>query len=199
LEDRSARLSRIKEDVQAVDRHGFGTGWHRSYATTVGHRFGAGGVDTRCARRNIAMNTGDSTMDALHPILRVARPTDDLARLMPFYRDGLGLSVLGQFTDHDGFDGVMLGWEGSCYHLEFTRSQRHTAGRAPTADNLLVFYLPERSAWEVAVARMRGNGFEPVAALNPYWDRLGTTFEDPDGYRVVLQQARWTDTASRGR
>jgi hypothetical protein len=26
-------------------------------------------------------------------------------------------------------------------------------------------------------------------AFNPYWDRSGRTFEDPDGYRVVLQNA----------
>ena len=130
-------------------------------------------------------------MDTYHPVLRVARPTDDLERLLPFYRDGLGLNVLSRFTDHEGFDGVMLGWDRSPYHLEFTRSHGHIAGRAPTLDNLLVFYLPERSIWEAAIARMRRAGFEPVAAFNPYWDRLGATFEDPDGYRVVLQQARW--------
>ena len=130
-------------------------------------------------------------MDTYHPVLRVARPTDDLERLLPFYRDGLGLNVLSRFTDHEGFDGVMLGWDRSPYHLEFTRSHGRIAGRAPTLDNLLVFYLPERSIWEAAIARMRRAGFEPVAAFNPYWDRLGATFEDPDGYRVVLQQARW--------
>jgi len=26
---------------------------------------------------------------------------------------------------------------------------------------------------------------------NPYWDRCGLTFEDPDGYRVVLQRENW--------
>jgi hypothetical protein len=39
---------------------------------------------------------------------------------------------------------------------------------------------------------MRDAGFEPVKAFNPYWDREGGTFEDPDGYRIVLQQAAWT-------
>jgi len=43
------------------------------------------------------------------PILRVARPSDDLDRLLIFYRDGLGLDVLFRFEDHQGFDGVMLG------------------------------------------------------------------------------------------
>ena len=126
------------------------------------------------------------------PILRVARPSDDIDALLPFYRDGLGLSVLYRFQDHDGFDGVMLGHAEAPYHLEFTRARGHTAGRAPTADNLLVFYLPEASEWQAAVQRMQAAGFAPVRAFNPYWDRDGATFEDPDGYRVVLQKAAWT-------
>lgn len=126
------------------------------------------------------------------PILRVARPTDDLNALLPFYRDGLGLKVLYRFQDHDGFDGVMLGQDGWPYHLEFTRSAHHTAGRAPSQDNLLVFYLPEEGTWRVAVERMHKAGFARVVAFNPYWDRGGATFEDPDGYRIVLQNAPCT-------
>jgi hypothetical protein len=45
--------------------------------------------------------------------------------------------------------------------------------------------------WEIAVESMRSAGFEPVPAFNPYWDRNGITFEDPDGYRTVLQNAGW--------
>lgn len=40
----------------------------------------------------------------------------------------------------------------------------HCAGHAPTADN---------------------------RSFNSYWDRVGVTFEDPDGYRVVLQRDAW--------
>ena len=125
------------------------------------------------------------------PTLRIARPSDDLDRLLPFYIDGVGLRLLTRFEDHDGFDGVMLGLPGAPYHLEFTRAQGHAAGRAPTQDNLLVFYLPERAAWQEAVKRMRTAGFQPVPAFNPYWDREGATFEDPDGYRVVFQNSLW--------
>jgi catechol 2,3-dioxygenase-like lactoylglutathione lyase family enzyme len=125
------------------------------------------------------------------PVLRVARPSDDLDPLLKFYRDGLGFSLLYRFEDHDGFDGIMLGQEGAPYHFEFTRTRGHAAGRAPTMDNLVVFYLPDASAWRAAVARMRAAGFAPVASFNPYWDRQGVTFEDPDGYRVVLQNAAW--------
>jgi catechol 2,3-dioxygenase-like lactoylglutathione lyase family enzyme len=126
------------------------------------------------------------------PILRVARPTDDLDALLPFYQQGLGLKILYRFEDHDGFDGVMLGHERAPYHFEFTRARGHTAGRAPTRDNLIVFYLPDPEDWRAAVQRLRDAGFPPVPAFNPYWDRDGLTFEDPDGYRVVLQRAAWT-------
>jgi catechol 2,3-dioxygenase-like lactoylglutathione lyase family enzyme len=123
--------------------------------------------------------------------LRVARPTDDLAAVVAFYRDGLGFELLYEFADHDGFDGVMLGHKGAAYHLEFTRKAGHTVGRAPTPDNLLVFYLADETEWTAAVARMERAKSPPVPAFNPYWDRNGRTYEDPDGYRVVLQNTAW--------
>lgn len=125
------------------------------------------------------------------PTLRVARPSDDIDALLPFYRDGLGLNVLYRFEGHDGFDGVMLGREGAPYHFEFTRKRGHKAGRAPTEDNLLVFYHSDAADWHAAIRRMRGAGFAPVPSFNPFWDRNGATFEDPDGYRIVLQNASW--------
>lgn len=125
------------------------------------------------------------------PKLRVARPTDDLEALIRFYRDGLGLQILSRFENHEGFDGVMLGCAGASYHFEFTHAHGHSAGRAPTRDNLLVFYLPDRTEWEIAVRSMQDGGFQPVPSFNPYWDRNGATFEDPDGYRIVLQNSAW--------
>jgi hypothetical protein len=124
--------------------------------------------------------------------LRVARPSDNLDALVPFYRDGLGLEVLGLFNDHGGFDGIMLGRDGAPYHFEFTRSHTHRAGKAPTTDNLLVFFIADPVAWQHSVDRMQEAGFSPVPSFNPYWDRAGCTFEDPDGYRVVLQRGTWT-------
>lgn len=125
------------------------------------------------------------------PKLRVARPTDNIEALIPFYRDGLGLRVLYRFENHDGFDGVMLGAPGAPYHFEFTRKPGHSAGRAPSHDNLLVFYHPDAEEWQRAVRRMTDHGFEPVPSFNAYWDQEGRTFEDADGYRVVIQQADW--------
>ena len=127
-----------------------------------------------------------------HSILRVARPTDNLPALLRFYCDGLGLEQLTSFAGPNGFDGVMLGHPNAPYHLEFTHQPGHVVGRAPTPDNLLVFYLPEQADWQAAVRRMAAAGFAPVPSYNPYWDALGRTYEDPDGYRVVLQHAAWS-------
>lgn len=124
--------------------------------------------------------------------LRVARPTDHFSEVLQFYRDGLGLVQLGAFEDHDGFDGVMLGMPGASYHFEFTRKRGHAAGRAPTEDNLIVFYLPDKSEWQAVVDRMIAIGYSPRPSFNPYWDRAGITFKDPDGYRVVLHNASWS-------
>ena len=125
--------------------------------------------------------------------LRVARPTDRLDEVVRFYRDAIGLVEIGSFQNHEGFDGVMLGAPGAAYHLEFTQQRGHVAGRAPTQESLLVFYLPDREEWRAAVERMIRAGYAPVPSCNPYWDRSGCTFEDPDGYRVVFQNAVWPE------
>lgn len=127
-----------------------------------------------------------------YPKLRVARPTDNFDALKTFYMDGLGLEVLFEFVNHDGFDGLIVGAPFCSYHFEFTKKSGHTAGRAPSEDNLLVFYLPDEREWKQAIERMYSAGFLPVRSFNPYWDRCGQTFQDPDGYRIVLQNASWS-------
>lgn len=123
--------------------------------------------------------------------LRVARSTDNLEEVVRFYTEGLGLSVIGSFENHEDFDGVMIGIPGALYHLEFTHKHGEMVGRAPTEDNLIVFYLPDKEEWQVVIDRMGAAGYTAVPSFNPYWDRDGRTFEDPDGYRVVLQNASW--------
>ena len=123
--------------------------------------------------------------------LRVARPTDHLAAITAMYAQGLGFSVLAEFLDHDGFDGAILGSRQDRYHLEFTTRRGQHVGSAPTSEHLLVFYLPDRVEWEADCARMVDAGFRAVSSNNPYWDVHGRTFEDLDGYRVVLQNSAW--------
>jgi len=46
--------------------------------------------------------------------------------------------------------------------------------------------------WEKACKRMEEAGFTLTSSYNPYWDVTGKTFEDMDGYRVVLQHQEWS-------
>ena len=39
---------------------------------------------------------------------------------------------------------------------------------------------------------MLAAGFRRVGSINPYWETRGRTFEDLDGYRIVLQNAAWS-------
>ena len=123
--------------------------------------------------------------------LRIARPTDRLDEVVQFYQSVLGFSELGRFVGHNGIDGVMLGHPGLGYHLEFTHTHGHHVGNAPTPDNLLVFYIADQTRWRSVIDHIECHGVSAVESFNPYWDRLGKTFEDPDGYRIVIQNAEW--------
>ncbi len=127
----------------------------------------------------------------MHGHLRVARATSRLDALLPFYRDALGFEIVGEFRDHEGFDGIMLGHPGAAYHLEFTQERGAPPERAPGPESLLVFYLPEADEWARATARLAALGHQPLPSHNPYWDNCGLTYEDPDGYRVVLCRDTW--------
>lgn len=138
----------------------------------------------------------DFSMDA-H--LRIARPVRDLSISAGMYKRGLGLEEIGRFEDHEGFDGLMLGNEGHDFHFEFTYCRTHPIRPAPTPEDLLVFYVPDLDAWRSRCSTMVEAGFKEVAALNPFWQQLGRTFEDPDGYRVVIQRERWSNDNHRRR
>jgi catechol 2,3-dioxygenase-like lactoylglutathione lyase family enzyme len=119
--------------------------------------------------------------------LRVARHTECLDELVRFYRDGLGLEEVGGFRDHEGYDGVFLQVPGTGTHLELTAGGNHGAP-SPHPESLLVLYLGDAEAVQAISKRL---GVDPIAPANPYWGEHGTTFEDPDGFRVVLVAERW--------
>jgi hypothetical protein len=123
--------------------------------------------------------------------LRIARPVTNLTRTATMYCQGLGLKIIDGFEDHDGFDGVMLGADGLNYHFEFTHCRKHPVVPMPTNEDLLVFYIETFLEWQSACRNFEKAGFVEVRSFNPYWDIRGRTYEDPDHYRIVLQNDEW--------
>ncbi|QJT81031.1 VOC family protein [Kosakonia sp. MUSA4] len=123
--------------------------------------------------------------------MRIARPVTNLERSFLMYSYGLGLQKVSEFTDHDGFNGIMLGNKGLAWHIEMTVCQNHPVPPSQTEEDLLVLYYPEKDEWEQTCARMSEAGFKEVNSFNPYWDVNGKTFIDPDKYRVVIQNKAW--------
>ena len=119
--------------------------------------------------------------------LRIARHTERLEEVVALYRDGIGPEEIGRFHDHEGYDGVFLAVPGSGAHLEFTAGGSHPAP-APHPESLLVLYLGDEAATAEIGSRLEGDAVSPA---NPYWAEHGATFEDPDGFRVVLVPERW--------
>lgn len=121
---------------------------------------------------------------------RLARPARDLALSVRFYRDLLGLPVVGGFEGHAGYDGVFFGLPGGA-ELELTAGAARPA--PSTEDDLLVLYVGTLREVESTGARLAAAGVARVASPNPYWNRTGQTYLDPDGYRLVVAAADDTD------
>jgi hypothetical protein len=102
------------------------------------------------------------------------------------YRRSLGMPMIDHFEDHAGYSGVMLGLPNEQVHVEFTHAEAGSPCPAPTRDNLLVIYMPDLRMYREALKHMRDQGHVPVVPENPYWKEKSETFEDPDGWRVVL-------------
>ena len=127
-------------------------------------------------------------------VIRIARPSLDLAAAERFYARGLGLSVLfraaGQ-AELGTHDLLMVGPAGGQWHLELTVGTRDVVTPAPTPEDLLVIYFGSPVP-DAAVSRAVSHGGTVVSAHNPYWDQGGVTIADPDGYRIVLTERRWS-------
>ncbi|MEZ4704066.1 MAG: VOC family protein [Bdellovibrionota bacterium] len=124
-------------------------------------------------------------------VVRIARPAKDLTQTKKFYHELLGLPILGEFIDHDGFDGLMIGFENHTHHLEFTVEKDATFNVFSHTEDLIVFYIPDLDQWSQTVQRLKEQKVPCVPSSNPYWDLHGLTFEDPNGYRVVLCKKTW--------
>ncbi len=121
---------------------------------------------------------------------RIARPSSRLDATAAFYRDGLGLSVLASWEDHDGYDGVVLGMPDGSRQLELLHHVDVTPN--PTSEDQLVLYLAGPEAVEALAEQIRAVGGVSRPSANPYWERDGAVcFVDPDGYWLVLSPTSW--------
>lgn len=121
--------------------------------------------------------------------LRVARHTANLEPIVSFYCDILGLEVLGQFEDHNGYDGIFLGLKDLSWHLEFTQLAK-APEHHPDEDDLLVFYLNSMEEVEHLKQKFAAKDVAPIPAKNPYWNANGTLYPDPDGFGVMITIAQ---------
>lgn len=117
--------------------------------------------------------------------IRIARHTTDLDQIVAFYQNVLGLEILGSFKDHNQYDGVIMGLNNESWHLEFTASNEKPDHK-PDEDDLLVFYTHSQVEYDQLLKKLKSGGIEEVSPKNPYWKENGTTFLDPDGFRVVI-------------
>ena len=116
---------------------------------------------------------------------RIARHTNKLDSIVDFYTHIIGLDKLGEFVDHDGYNGVFIGRAEKDWHLEFTSSNtdpKHIFDE----DDILVFYPENKLEYEALLARINTNNITRKIPKNPYWKENGFAFSDPDGYIIVV-------------
>lgn len=128
--------------------------------------------------------------------LRIARPSRNLELAERFWAAGVGLSVLYR-NDPNGTGAgenalIMLGLPAASWHLELVHDAADPVVPTPTPEDLLVLYL-DGPVPHGLLDRIQDHGGTRTSAHNPYWDRWGATFIDPDGYRLVLSTRSWSN------
>lgn len=122
--------------------------------------------------------------------LRIARPTAELAAVRSFYVEAVGLPVVAEWEDHDGYAGVVVGLPDASRQLELLAAD---VTPTPTNEDQLVLYLRSPDAVAALARRIEASGHRPRPAANPYWQETGATcFVDPDGYWLVLSPLDWS-------
>ena len=116
---------------------------------------------------------------------RYARHTNNLDTLIDFYQNIIGLEKLGGFKDHNGYDGVFLGFPDQDWHMEFTYSA-DKANHHPDRDDLIVFYLDSEEEIQAIIDRAKQADILPTTSQNPYWNENGIELTDPDRFGVIL-------------
>lgn len=118
---------------------------------------------------------------------RYARHTNNLEGLVKFYIDVIGLKKIGEFKDHNSYNGVFLGFPKSDWHIEFTESLE-IVKHFPDKDDLFVFYAKDDNEFNTIKSRIEEMQIPISKSKNPYWNKNGIEIADPDGFGVVITQ-----------
>lgn len=116
---------------------------------------------------------------------RFARHTNNLEPLKNFYCSLIGFEILGNFENHNGYDGVFIGEKNENWHLEFTKSDEVIAFNFGEED-LLVFYPNTKEEYYQILENFKTNSIPVIKSKNPYWMENGKMYSDPDGYHVII-------------
>ena len=118
-------------------------------------------------------------------ILRVARHTNNLKVIENFYVNILGFERLGDFQNHNNYNGVFIGKAELDWHFEFTQSLTK-ANHVFDEDDIIVFYPKTILEYDTLIKKVEENNISFIPAVNPYWNENGKMFQDPDGYRILI-------------
>ncbi|HRG37393.1 MAG TPA: VOC family protein [Bacteroidia bacterium] len=118
-------------------------------------------------------------------IFRYARHTTDLQRVEKFYTEIVGLEKLGEFKNHDNYNGLFLGFQDLNWHLEFTTSTEQPLHKFDE-DDALVFYVNSEIEISEIKNRITKESIEIEEPKNPYWSKNGIMISDPDGYKIIF-------------
>jgi len=120
---------------------------------------------------------------------RIARHTNNLEQIKSFYIDILGFELLGEFENHNDYDGIFIGKSNENWHLEFTKSEEIVLFDF-NEDDILVFYPNNKMEFDFIINKIQSKKIEFVKAKNPYWNENGKMILDPDGYRVIISDLK---------
>lgn len=87
---------------------------------------------------------------------RFARHTNDLEAIKSFYINILDFELLGNFENHDNYNGIFLGFPNTDWHLEFTTSDEKT-NHYFDEDDILVLYPETQNKYDSLLERVSKN------------------------------------------
>jgi catechol 2,3-dioxygenase-like lactoylglutathione lyase family enzyme len=122
----------------------------------------------------------------LHPgALRWTWASSHYEDTISFYRDVVGLPVIGEFTHSFGEDGTVFGLPDTGTQVEIVRAHGDRGHRG--AFDQLVLYLDDADAVTAATAPLLEHGFRPDPERHAYWQANGAVVHrDPDGRALVF-------------